>query len=134
MPHIPTLLLAGLVLAGAPIRAQAHCHTRWEVNNRTGRELRVACVADGKPHLAMRTDEPVPAGGRRVHCWGDGHYNDGLGLEPAEWTCAVGTAPDPLSTPGATLFHFRTGWMEDVELVLEEQDGAVVVRKQRLPR
>jgi hypothetical protein len=110
-------------------QAEVHCHTKWMIFNYTDTDLFVQCSSRVDE---MQPSEPVRARNKSRQCWGDRHYNDGLGLPPATWTCAADSNAEPLNNPNTEKFKFSTVWGENLRIILEQRDGKLYLSKVRI--
>jgi len=46
----------------------------------------------------------------------NGWYNDGMGLNGGNWTCAIDQNPNPLDNIRLPRHYFKTGWGENINL------------------
>ncbi len=111
-------LTLGLLLAAN--HAAAGYPTIWTVRNDTGEPWSVRCIGVSTGQLgAFDFDSPwLAAGGAYRHAWPN--YNEALGLEGAQYTCAVGDAAGVYT---GTRTRFDAGWGENVDLRIVMRDG-----------
>lgn len=113
-----TALTLGLLLTVN--HAAAGYPTVWTVRNDTGEPWSVRCIGVSTGQLgAFDFNSPrLVAGGTHRHAWPD--YNEALGLEGAQFTCAVG---DEAGVYTGTRTRFDAGWGENVDLRIVMRDG-----------
>lgn len=123
--RVASLVLSAAVLFGVS-HAAAGFPSVWTVRNETGEALPVRCIGVSNAQLGAFTFQTptVAPGDRWLHSWPDD--NDGLGLEGASYTCAVGDAAGVYT---GTRTRFDVGWGENVALRIVARGGDYVVER-----
>lgn len=97
-----------------------HYPTLWKIINQSGSALYLECttVTPGLPEPITMHSVLISSYAVATHSWGDGYYNDGLGMNPGNWTCSVGPESHPLQNPSLLKSYFSTTWGENCELLI----------------
>lgn len=115
-----TILSSSLASAGNP--------TRWNIKNENSVSLYIQCVA---PH-PMGLSDPITIQAllspheMTDYVW-DGWDNDGLGLNFANWICAVSDKANPLTVSSNQTTTFKTDSGEDIRLTVHRFGGGYKV-------
>ncbi|MDX1958544.1 MAG: hypothetical protein SFU98_08225 [Leptospiraceae bacterium] len=98
--------------------------TVWTVLNETEKNLSIVCKSDAYG-ISTKLDFVMKIKGNehRRYVWSGWHYNDGLGLSPAEWKCSI------KSNELDTSYGFQSGWGENVSLILSMKDSKLIIKK-----
>ncbi|MFZ9596483.1 MAG: hypothetical protein ACO3A2_10450 [Bdellovibrionia bacterium] len=101
--------------------------TQWTIINGSLQSFYVQCESE-VPHglqepIRFSLEDPVAPGQSVAFVW-DGWSNDGLGLNPAHWTCAVGKTPHPLTQGSFPQVRFSTNWGENMRLWIDWKSGS----------
>lgn len=114
----------GLTLTlGSPALASS-LSTKWTLRNDSKEPLAIQCQNQSVSELkiAMSSGTIAP-GSSQVYDWGDRYYNDGLGLNPGQWSCHLEGAGGKAKTAQKPLDSFQSGWGESLTLVLQLSEG-----------
>lgn len=116
-------------------------NTSWKLQNDSNQKFTIECVGRESAGPVRIKLEPInlAAQSRTEYAWGDAWYNDGMGLNPAEWTCQAQRAGDSvvITAPG-----FSTEWGELIRLTVDQtgkrlfltREGGVAGMAQRKSR
>jgi hypothetical protein len=113
-----TLFVSGQATAGS-------FPTNWHIKNDSRDQIALSCHGEGLGG-SRSVEFPViviAAGGSEDHAWGSQWYNDGLGLQAANWTCKAGTSPDKMTAAGT----FSSDWGQDLTMRLAKAGNGYIV-------
>lgn len=127
-----SLLLLGIVPA-LNIHAQTENSfpTVWHIINGSSTKVYLQCISPPPKGLdsALRMSASIDADSSEQYSWGDWFYNDGLGLNPGNFTCAAGEHAQPLQRAGKHTTLIQTEWGEAVTLSIQKLGGDYLIRK-----
>ena len=104
--------------------------TWWKVENKTADELTVQCAGQlqGLPNEFDMTVRNLAPGSSKNHSW-DYMYNDGMGLNAGNWTCAAGRSENPLDDNQTLKSTFSTKWGECITVRVEGFNGRYILKR-----
>jgi hypothetical protein len=115
------LVFAGSALAGS-------FPTTWEIVNSSDQTIDLACHGKGLggSRPVDFAKKVIKSGETFQRAWGDEWYNDGLGLQAANWDCKVGPSGGDLTSAGS----FSTDWGQNMILTIAQTKSGFIIRSQ----
>jgi hypothetical protein len=111
--------IAGLIISNILLATEVSSNTTWKLQNESDKKVTIECLGRESAGPVRMKLEPVivAAHSRTDYAWGDAWYNDGMGLNPAEWTCK---AQAEGSSVAISLPKFSTEWGELIQLSVDQ--------------
>ena len=119
---ITATFLFSLLAQGAIARRYYNYPTKWFLRSNVEETIFLQCEGSttGLRNKIKFYDNFIES---KTASW-DGWHNDGVGLNWANWDCAISFNPNPLTIPGIQHHQFKTGWGENIFLtILRKSDG-----------
>jgi len=122
VPNSKALLLVVWAFSGGAYGQKPAYPTLWVVTNDAHDAVSIACenTSVSKPVVIAMQLKDIPARGSATHEWSKDYYNDGMGLNPGEWSCSVAS-----KLPEKIKAHFATGWGENVKLLVSNEGSTL---------
>lgn len=111
--------IASLIISNLLLATEVSSNTTWKLQNESDKKFTIECLGRESAGPIRMKLEPViiAAHSRTDYAWGDAWYNDGMGLNPAEWTCKAQAEADSVAI---SLPEFSTEWGELIQLTVDQ--------------
>jgi hypothetical protein len=122
-----TKIIIGILFAVGTANANSSSYpTIWHIENTTSQTVDVSC--SGKALGGARPIElskvTVKSGENSERVWGEERYNDGLGVQAANWECKAG----PHDAAMVKVSAFSTDWGQNMELSISQGANGLIMK------
>ncbi len=126
------IVLGGSLLISTQVHSEISFPTVWSYSNNSSSKIYLECKAPSPAGLLSKLEMKITVNPNETkkYKWGNGWYNDGLGLNPGSFSCAVGKNKNPLNKGNTARINFITTWGESISINITELNNRFIISKE----